>query len=227
MKKVLSSVLAIDFIIMILNIVEIIHEAFFRDVYAEIKISDVVTYFFEISLLLTFIIFFILLFFLLKQKKQKKNNIFKVVEAGVFLLLVAANVYFGLNYYIIVKPYSLSEIENQDYMASNYFRGISLDEFQKDLSSNNEILIYIGRDDCKQCKEFENNMEKILEQYYVEIPAYYTTQDREGSRSEEMYNILDMYKIESVPAVVLVRDSNIVKIWDNPIEQLEEIKSYL
>lgn len=227
MKKILHSVLVIDFIIMVLNIVEIIHEAFFRDVYAAIEISDRVTYFFEISFILTFIIFLVSLFLLIRQKKGQTNYIFKIIGVIGFLLLIVTNIYFGMNYYATVKPYSFNEIENQDYMPSEYFRGISLDELQRDLSSDSEILIYIGRDDCKQCKEFEIELERILEEYHTEIPAYYTTQDREGSRSKEMYGILDMYNIGSVPIVILVRDSDILKIWDNPIEQLEEIKSCL
>lgn len=226
-NKMLYSILVIDFIIMVLNIVEIIHEAFFRDVYATIEISDRVTYFFEISFILTFTIFLLSLFILLRQKKGRTNYILKTVEIIGFLILIVTNIYFGIDYYMIVRPYSLNETENQDYMASEYFRGISLDELQRDLSSTNEILIYIGRDDCKQCKEFETRLESILEQYNTEIPAYYTTQDREGSRSGEMYSILDKYNIGSVPIVLLVRDSDILKIWDNPIEQLEEIKSCL
>ncbi|MBD5135599.1 MAG: hypothetical protein HDT39_06500 [Lachnospiraceae bacterium] len=227
MKKILYSVLVIDFIIMVLNIVEIVHEAFFRDVYATIEISDRFTYFFEISFILTFIIFLVSLFLLIRQEKGQTNYIFKIIGVIGFLLLIVTNIYFGMNYYATVKPYSFNEIENQDYMPSEYFRGISLDELQRDLSSDSEILIYIGRDDCKQCKEFETELERILEEYHTEIPAYYTTQDREGSRSEEMYDILDMYNIGSVPIVILVQDSDILKIWDNPIEQLEEIKSCL
>jgi len=145
----------------------------------------------------------------------------------VLLLLIVANLFFGSSYYAVVRAYSFGEMEEQDYILSEYFRGISLDELQKDISSDSEILIYIGREDCKQCKEFEDKFEDILREYYTEIPAYYTTQDREGSRRDEMYKLLDNYNISSIPAVVLVQNSRALKIWNYPADKLDEIKNYL
>lgn len=59
------------------------------------------------------------------------------------------------------------------------------------------------------------------------MPTYYTTKDREGVRSKEMYDLLDKYGIESVPCIIMVKDSIILKMWTNPIEPLDDIENFL
>lgn len=59
------------------------------------------------------------------------------------------------------------------------------------------------------------------------MPTYYTTKDREGARSKEMYDLLDKYGIESVPCIIMVKDSIILKMWTNPIEPLDDIENFL
>lgn len=59
------------------------------------------------------------------------------------------------------------------------------------------------------------------------MPTYYTTKDRDGVRSKEMYELLEKYEIESVPCIIMVKDSVILKMWTNPIEQLTDIENYL
>ena len=42
-----------------------------------------------------------------------------------------------------------------------------------------------------------------------------------------MYDLLDKYGIESVPCIIMVKDSIILKMWTNPIEQLDDIENFL
>lgn len=46
-------------------------------------------------------------------------------------VLVCLNIFVGVKYYSIVKDYSLKNVEETDYIASKYLRGISLDELKK------------------------------------------------------------------------------------------------
>ncbi|MCD7826830.1 MAG: thioredoxin family protein [Clostridiaceae bacterium] len=189
------------------------------------EIKEIEIGFFWVSLLLSVIMFMVSLLILVQQRQVARIG--KIVIGLILFSMVIANIAFGLNYYADVRNYPLDEMENQDYISSDYFRGISLDELQKDINSDNELLIYIGREDCKECKVFESKFEDILEQFYTEIPAYYTSKDREGDRREEMYELLENYDIDNVPCVIFVKQSQILKIWKNPENELEEIRKYL
>lgn len=227
MKKIFTATLILDFILMILNIVQLVHEVFFRDVYPTILIKDEISYFFWISIFLTVIIFVLMLRFRLTAGDGRETSAVRVVGVVAFFVLLIANIFFGYRYYNTIKPYKLSATENQDYMSSEYFRGISLDELQQDLQADTPILIYIGREDCDICNDFEEKLERILKDYSTEMPTYYTSEDREGERREEMYQVLDTYNVESVPTVIWVQDSKVLKIWNNPIDKIDEIKRYL
>lgn len=164
MKKTIC-VLLVDFCIIILNIIELIHGGFFRDIYPTVEIEEIILYFLWVSLLLSVSMFFVLLFISIKPKKQRAKRTSKFIIGFIILSMIISNIIFGLKYYAIIKDYPVDKIDNLDYISSEYFRGISLDELQKDISSDNEILIYIGREDCRECKTFESKFENILKQY--------------------------------------------------------------
>jgi thiol-disulfide isomerase/thioredoxin len=225
MKKIIA--IMINVILICLNVFELVHAGFFKDVHPDININEVNLYFFWISLFLSVILLVTMLYFITKQNVSKKRLIANKCIMLLIAVLFCSNIFVGVKYYSIVKDYSLKKVEETDYIASEYLRGISLDELKKNINADTEVLIYIGREDCKDCREFEEKFEKLLEKYYVEMPTYYTTKDRDGDRSKEMYDLLDKYAIESVPCVIMVKDSMLLKLWDNPIEQLDDIENYL
>lgn len=226
MKKILCA-LFLDFCIIVLNIVELIYSGFFRDIYSTVKIAKIFIPFFWISFFLSIGIFFTLLCIATQIKQQRIRYGVKVIMVLFIFSIVIINAVVGIKYYSIVRNYPLDEQKKEDYISSEYFRGITLDELRKDIDSDDEIMIYIGREDCKECQKFEKKFEKILKQVYTEMPTYYTSKDREGDRREEMYNLLEKYRINSVPCVIVVKESKIVKIWKNPENELCEIKKYL
>lgn len=225
MKKIIEIIASI--IIICLNIFELIHAGFFRDIYPNININEVELYFFWGSLFLSVIFLVTILYFMTRKNVKKDRRIADKCIVLLLAVLVCLNVFVGAKYHSVVKDYSLRKAEETDYMASEYFRSISLDEFKEDMNSETEVLLYIGREDCKECIEFEEKFEKLLKEHYVEMPTYYTTKDRDSARSKEMYDLLDKYGIESVPCIIMVKDSTILKMWTNPIEQLEDIENYL
>lgn len=225
MKKIIA--IMINIVIICFNILVLVHAGFFRDIHPDIYINEVELYFFWISLFLSVVLLVAMLYFITKQNVNKNRSIADKCIILLIAVLFCSNIFVGVKYYSIVKDYSLKNAEETDYIASEYLRGISLDELKKNINADTEILIYIGREDCKECREFEEKFEKLLKEYYIEMPTYYTTKDRDGARSKEMYDLLDKYEIESVPCIITVKDSMILKIWTNPIEQLDDIENYL
>lgn len=223
MKKI-AIILIISFIILIANIFELIYGGFFRDIYTTVNIDIIFVIFFWISLLISILIFVIVYILFLKRKKHESKFSLLVVFS---LILAITNIHFGYQYYNVTKKYDLQQKNDVDYISSPFFRGISFDELQADIHSDEEIMIYVGREDCGKCKEFEEEFEKILEQYDTEIPAYYTTQDRFQERRKEMYQYLDRYHIEKVPVIILTQDSEILRMWYDPVNSIPEIIQYL
>lgn len=225
MKKIIA--IMINIVVICLNIFELVHAGFFRDIHPDININEVKLYFFWGSLILSVVLLVTMLYFITKQNVDKNRSIADKCIILLIAVLFCSNIFVGVKYYSVVKDFSLKKAEETDYIASEYLKGISLDELKKNINADTEVLIYIGREDCKECREFEEKFEKLLKEYYIEMPTYYTTKDRDGARSKEMYDLLDKYEIESVPCIIMVKDSMILKIWANPIEQLDDIENYL
>lgn len=160
MEKMIAIIISI--VIICLNIFELIHAGFFRDVHPNININEVELYFFWGSLFLSIAFLVTILYFITKQNMKKNRQIADKCIMLLIAVLVCLNIFVGVKYYSIVKDYSLNTIK-----------------------------------------------------------------DRDGARSKEMYDLLDKYGIESVPCIIMVKDSIILKMWTNPIEQLDDIENFL
>lgn len=81
---------------------------------------------------------------------KEKGNCKTAILIMLILIVMdfAVNAYNSKSYYDIVHGKSLNE-EKQDYVKSEWFRGISLDELIADANSDESVLVYIGSDDCK------------------------------------------------------------------------------
>lgn len=225
MKKCFFALCVVAFGIIVLNIAEIVHSGFFADIYPDINVDNSIINLFWISLGFTFALFFIMLYLEITRENGNHGVNILIILILIFMDL-AVNVYNGKGYYDIVGGKNLTE-EEQDYIKSEWFRGISLDELKKDADSEESIILYIGREDCKECVLFEEKFEKELIKTKIEIPTYYTSRDRDGMRRKEMYEFLDKYNIDGVPTVVVFKQSKVLKIWENPIEEINEISTYL
>lgn len=225
MKKLI--LILVDIIILCVNIFELVHMGFFRDVHPDVTVGNFSTIAFWISFFVSIILLFAMLCLIIKQNSTEIISTVDKCTIVVILVLICLNIISGVQYYNVVKGYSLSASGEKDYIASEYLRGISLDEFEKSLESEDVTVVYVGRDDCKDCNEFEEKIDKTLEEYHVELQAYYTTEDRDGDRSEEMYDLLDEYGIESVPCMIVTENSSVTKLWTDPINQIDEIEKYL
>jgi len=220
-KQIMLLLLSLNFLLIVFNMAELFHEGCLRDAFPQAEINETVSNFFWVSLPLTFLLFTIgIVLFITNKYKHVLNGI-----AFVFIpILFLCNIYFGHMYYETYKPYGLSFEYGDDYISSEYIRGIELEELKLSLQAEDSTLIYVGREDCKECADFEEVFEPLLEQYSTEIQAYYTNLDRDGNRSKEMYELLDAYQIDSVPTVVAIENAELIKKWDNPIDNMWEIE---
>jgi hypothetical protein len=110
-----------------------------------------------------------------------------------------------------------------------YFNEITLNMLNEYLQddSGKEVILYIARNDCKECFIFDNEITPQLERLHYGLTVYYTNSDREGPRSKEMYELLDKYGIATVPSVLVIKNAKVVQMWDDPSNALNEIVIHL
>ena len=59
------------------------------------------------------------------------------------------------------------------------------------------------------------------------LATYYISSDQDGKNSEELKQLLDEYKITSVPAIIVTQKSKQMKSLMDADKHLEEIQSYI
>lgn len=142
-------------------------------------------------------------------------------------MLILATVFVAIDilaHYQTFHSYKIGYSKNSDYIENEWIKGVSLEEVSALLISADDALVYIGREGCKDCMILEEKLSPILENHSVEITAYYTSLDREKMNNDEYVNFLNLYKINSVPVVIWVKDGKLKKKWDNPINSLDQIE---
>ena len=127
----------------------------------------------------------------------------------------------------------------EDYIENGRLDELTLDDlrecfvpdpdFDKTDDADEDYPVYIGRADCDECSSFEEAISPILSSDGVTLflPTYYTSEDRDGSRSDEMYALLDEIDVNSVPTVLVVLNGEIIARWDDPLGDIDQIERYL
>lgn len=96
---------------------------------------------------------------------------------------------------------------------------------QLDNPGKEDYIIYIGRQDCLDCRLAKDKIQKGKERQPIRVFYYDTDLDREKNR-ENMDRVLEKYRVTAVPAVVFVRDGE----WYETIycdEILSSFDSYI
>ena len=153
-----------------------------------------------------------------------------IMKSGVISRTAAVTVVIAafaviLNSFYYYNEYRTYGISDEDYIESEWIKGNTLKITESILAEAEDSLVYIGRDDCKDCAAFEEKLIPILKKEEVQISAYYTNLDREKPDNREYENFLKKYEINSVPCVFWVKEKKIYQRWDDPITHLDEIKS--
>lgn len=169
----------------------------------------------------------------LKQKMKSRHSVLIMSILAVVLLIVSSTLIIPKSQWL-QSQLSLAESDlPSDYISDKWFQELSLSDleqcFDKETSDSEDYPIYIGRSDCAQCKSFENKLGKILSEDDVssEMPSYYTSQDRDGPRGSEMYDLLGKMGVTSVPCLLVVKNGKILYRWDSPEEHISQIRRYL
>lgn len=117
------------------------------------------------------------------------------------------------NYFHFSKKYPLNVAEKTDYIENQWLQGILLDQIDDYTSSsisNDSSMVYIGRDDCLDCQEFEKELIKQCEIYSYQMPVYYTNLDRDDNY-DKMNEILNKYEVTKVPALLVTKQGKVIK----------------
>jgi hypothetical protein len=159
----------------------------------------------------------------LKSKRRELLVLVHLVSlialAGVFAggLLIFCDTYKDRS---LTSPY---EEVVQEPEKSPLFMDISLDELTNLLNgqSDDEVMVYISRSDCGECEIFEDGVVGALEENHYGLLTYSTNSDRDGPRSEEMYALLEENGIRQVPYVMIIKDGQIIRSWDDPMGEAD------
>jgi len=110
-----------------------------------------------------------------------------------------------------------------DNRSRDTYESLSLEELKESLKSKKKTFVYIRREDCPTCLRFEEQLSPVLSKHQIIFVTYNTALDRQGSKSEEMYKLLDQYGVTRVPALLIIESGKRQKLWLEPEKNLEEI----
>lgn len=168
-----NSKIIINCIIFALGLVNVVLLGYFCDEYPSVIVKNIVF----ISLYsIVFASFANMLFLIIFQEKYSTKKIAKAVSLILLTIFIVLLVYEFSVYKKTINRYS------KDYISASNINGVSLYKFQENFNSNEEVLFYIGREDCAECLSFENILNELLEQSNLVLPAYYTNLDRNGKK---------------------------------------------
>lgn len=109
------------------------------------------------------------------------------------------------------------------FINDQVFSRIDLEELDN-MSNDNQInIVYIRRSDCYICKKIQPDLEEYLMEENLKISYYDTAWDRE-SRMDYLETVLNEYKIQVIPAIVIIEDGKIITLYqgENVVEGLKD-----
>lgn len=89
---------------------------------------------------------------------------------------------------------------------------INLEQLSEMQNSEERTMIYFGRPTCGECETIKTNLDILVNNSHSTVYYYNTEQDR-YSRPEEMHDILSFYLVNSVPALVVLKDREVQSIY--------------
>lgn len=217
----------LSFLLLCLSAGLLIYSGLLRDANMEINMPAWMDLGIWALLVIDFILFVgSVIYLTAKIASKREYRRFSRIILVSFLICLVGNGIFSCSYYSFASEYKVSG--SADYIDNEWLEGICLEDLKELMAdARDDVIIYIGREDCRDCKKFEEEFLRILEKHSVITPTYFTDQDREGENREELDKLLELYGIESVPCVFFISGGKIVHRWDNPIDSISEIESYL
>ncbi len=162
--------------------------------------------------------------FILKAALKEAYQRFSGILLASFLICFVLNAVCSCSFYSFASGHKI--FGGADYIADAWLQGVSLEDMEELMAdARDDVVVYIGREDSRECKEFEKDFSRVLEEHSVITPTYFT--DREQGDSEELAGFLANYGIDGVPCVFFISGGEVVQKWDRPLESISEIEAYL
>ncbi len=172
------------------------------------------------KLLLTAVVLLILcivLFALAYKNRKRKIQICNFL----FLILTLASLIMWLNSDTAAtdfpRCYSFA-----DKVKGIRIKDISLSTLQEIIESEEDAIIYVGRESCPSCQEFYPQLEELVCSVNKVICYYNTEQDR-IERKNKMLEMLEQISVFTVPSLVVKKD-NVYHVFDEGISDRDIIK---
>lgn len=134
-----------------------------------------------------------------------RNKISTLLLLTITIILTVISVFYT---HSIISRANQSEMPESIYAEDTFSHPI--DDFSGLLNHSVTGLVYVGRDSCPDCLVFNRIMqEDILKQYpALTIQKFDTSVWTEHEQYQE---VLDIYEITSIPAVIFLRDDGTYK----------------
>lgn len=131
--------------------------------------------------------------------RLSKNRILPYLLLSITIILAIISVSCT---YSIVSKVNQTEMTENIYVNDTFSHPI--EDISRLLDHNVTGLVYVGRDSCPECLTFNWIMqEEILKKYPLIIIQKFDTSVR--AEHDQYQNILDIYEITSIPAVIFLR----------------------
>lgn len=227
MKKKDYMIAMLSFLLLCLSAGLLIYSGYLRDCYMEMDAPV----FIDLGLWVLFVFNFILfacnvIYLSVKIISKKEYKIFSQIVSATFLISFGGSVVFSCSYYSFASEYNISK--DVDYIENEWLEGISLEDMEELMAdAGDDVVLYIGREDCKDCRKFEEAFTEILEKHSVITPTYFTNQDKDGENREKLDVFLSSYDIDSVPCVFFISGGEVVEKWEDPVNNISEIETYI
>ena len=152
---------------------------------------------------LTGLIICIITLFFIRKKKAQVTKIIKNILLGLILIALCCSAAFTPKW----SKYEKEAAEATEHTGILYEYAWE-DVLAKSRMGNKHYLLYVGRSDCPECREFEPMLEKIAKENDVFVAYYDTLSDRKKADFDQKMNML---KVKSVPAVVVIGNNEIIE----------------
>lgn len=225
MKRKDYMIAMLSFLLLCLSAGLLIYSGYLRDSYMEIDEPV----FIDLGVWVLFVFNFILficnvIYLLVKIISKKEYRIFSQIVSTALLICFGGSVVFSCSYYSFASEYNISK--DVDYIENEWLEGISLEDMEELMANARDDVVYIGREDGRDCRKFEDAFTEILEKHSVITPTYFTNQDKDGENREKLDTFLSSYDIDSVPCVFFISGGKVVEKWEDPIDNISEIEAY-
>lgn len=139
---------------------------------------------------------------------KKERNFINIIKKTV-IVLIAIVIICTI---IFIPKWDKYEGRNFTSKDEYFYEYDWQDVLDKVRTENQYYLLYIGRDNCPQCKIFSPSLKKITEDENVFIIYYNTIPDRDKSDFDQKMNML---KVKSVPCLRIIGNEEVIEVDDN------------